>query len=72
MINKNIEPYYDLMLNIFLGIIVILIIYSLYDSPRIVVVEESKESKESKENKESQKSNESKETEKFKNINNTK
>lgn len=45
MINKNIEPYYDAMLNLFLGAIVILIFYALFDSPRIVVIENTSKNK---------------------------
>ena len=38
MIDKNIEPYYDIMLNIFLGFFLVVIIYLFYDLPRTVVV----------------------------------
>ena len=38
MIDKNIEPYYDIMLNIFLGFFLVVVIYMFYDLPRTVVV----------------------------------
>ena len=38
MIDKRIEPYYDMMISIFLGVILVLAINMLYDSPRSVVV----------------------------------
>ena len=37
MIDKKLEPYYDILFNIFLGIVIILLLNSLYDSPRSVV-----------------------------------
>lgn len=44
MIDKKLEPYYDIMLNIFLGIIIILLLYNLYDSPRsVIIVSDDKE-----------------------------
>lgn len=42
MINKTLEIYYDIFLNIFFGVIIILIIYNLYDKPRIITVESNK------------------------------
>ena len=38
MIDKNMEPYYDAILSIFLGIICILSSHNLYNSPRIIVI----------------------------------
>ena len=35
----RLEPYYDIFLSIFLGIIVIISIHNMYDSPRSVIVE---------------------------------
>lgn len=43
MLNKEIEYYYDVILNIFLGIIIIIILYNFYDAPRVVVFESDKE-----------------------------
>ncbi len=38
MIDKRLEPYYDIMISIFLGVILILSINMLYDSPRTFVI----------------------------------
>ncbi len=38
MIDKTIEIYYDIMLSIFLGIVLILILNSFYDSPRVIII----------------------------------
>jgi hypothetical protein len=37
MIDKIFEPYYDILLSIFLGIFIILSMHNLYDIPRIVI-----------------------------------
>ena len=42
MIDKNMEPYYDIILSIFIGIIFILVLNSLYDMPRIIVINQTK------------------------------
>lgn len=41
MIDKNMEPYYDAILSIFFGIIFILLLHSLYDTPRIIVINQT-------------------------------
>lgn len=38
MIDKNLEPYYDILFSVFIGVVIILLLHNLYDSPRIVVV----------------------------------
>ncbi len=38
MIDKRLEPYYDIMISIFLGVILVLSINMLYDSPRSFVI----------------------------------
>lgn len=38
MIDKKLEPTYDILLSIFLGIVIIFLLYNMYDSPRSVVV----------------------------------
>lgn len=40
MIDKNLEPYYDILISIFLGVMVMLIMYNMYECPRIVIIEE--------------------------------
>lgn len=40
MIDKNLEPYYDIIFSIFLGVVLILSLYAIYDCPRIVIIEE--------------------------------
>lgn len=39
MIDKSIEPYYDIMLNVFLAFVLIIIIHNFYDCPRTIVLE---------------------------------
>lgn len=44
MIDKKLEPYYDILFSLFLGIIIILFLYSFYDSPRtLIFVSDDKE-----------------------------
>ena len=38
MIDKNLEVYYDKILSIFIGVVIVLIIHNLYDSPRSIVI----------------------------------
>jgi hypothetical protein len=38
MIDKKLEPYYDILFSIFIGIIIILLIHNIYDSPRSVII----------------------------------
>jgi polyribonucleotide nucleotidyltransferase len=38
MIDQNIKPYYDKMFSVFIGIVLVLIIHNLYDSPRTVIL----------------------------------
>jgi hypothetical protein len=38
MINKNLEVYYDRILSVFIGIVLVLIIHNLYNSPRTIVI----------------------------------
>lgn len=38
MIDKKLEPYYDILFSIFLGVVIILLLHNIYDSPRSVVV----------------------------------
>ena len=38
MIDKRIEPYYDIMISIFLGVVLVLTINTLYESPRTIIV----------------------------------
>lgn len=45
MIDKNMEPYYDAMLSIFIGVICILLLHRLYDIPRIIVVDQMENNK---------------------------
>ena len=41
MIDKTMEPYYDILINIFMGIIIVLILNSLYDQPRTILVKKN-------------------------------
>lgn len=44
MIDKKLEPYYDILFNLFLGIVIILLIYNFYESPRtLIFVSDNKE-----------------------------
>lgn len=38
MIDPQLEPYYDIMIAIFFGIIVVVSLVSLFDFPRTIVV----------------------------------
>jgi hypothetical protein len=38
MIDKICEPYYDIMISIFFGVMIIIIINQLYDQPRTVEI----------------------------------
>jgi hypothetical protein len=40
MIDKKFEPYYDILLSVFLGVIIIIILHNMYESPRIIVIED--------------------------------
>ena len=43
MIDKIMEPYYDILISIFLGMFLIIMINYMYDSPRIIIIEEQTE-----------------------------
>jgi hypothetical protein len=43
MIDKIMEPYYDVLLSIFLGIFLIIMLNYMYDSPRIIIIEQQSE-----------------------------
>jgi hypothetical protein len=43
MINKKIEPYYNIAISIFLGILVVLILHNFYDYPRTIIVNSDKQ-----------------------------
>lgn len=43
MIDQKMEPYYDILISIFLGICLIIAIHSMYDSPRVLVIEDDSE-----------------------------
>ena len=43
MIDKKMEPYYDILISIFFGVCLIIALYSMYDSPRISVIEMNSE-----------------------------
>ncbi len=45
MIDKKMEPYYDAILSIFIGMMCILLLHRLYDIPRIIVVNEKEKNK---------------------------
>ncbi len=38
MIDQKMEPYYDILISIFMGICLIIALHSMYDSPRIIVI----------------------------------
>lgn len=38
MIDQYIKPYYDKMFSVFIGVVLVLIIHNLYDSPRTVIL----------------------------------
>lgn len=38
MIDKKMEPYYNILISIFLGVVLIIAIHCMYDSPRTIVV----------------------------------
>lgn len=33
------EPYYDILISIFIGVCLVIALHSMYDSPRIIVTE---------------------------------
>lgn len=37
MIDKKLGPYYDILFSIFFGIVIILLLHYMYDSPRSVI-----------------------------------
>lgn len=39
MIDKKLEPYYDALFSIFLGVIIVLFLHNMYDSPRSIVLD---------------------------------
>lgn len=39
MIDKKIEEYYDTLFSVILGVVVVTIIYSFYDCPKTIIVE---------------------------------
>lgn len=41
MIDQITERYYDIMLSIFMGIVLILILNSFYDSPRVIIIDKN-------------------------------
>ncbi len=41
MIDKRFEPYYDIILSIFIGMITVILIYYVYNQPRIITFEAS-------------------------------
>jgi hypothetical protein len=41
MIDPEIEPYYDIMISCFIGFVMIIIINSFFESPRIVEIDPS-------------------------------
>lgn len=43
MIDKKLEPYYDIMLSIFVGIFIILFLNSFYESPRTITIYDNNE-----------------------------
>ena len=51
MINKNLEPYYDKLLSVFIGIVLVIVIHNLYDSPRTIVLTSTEKYKNKKCNK---------------------
>lgn len=38
MIDKRLEPYYDIIFSIFIGIILIIVLYSFYECPRTITI----------------------------------
>jgi hypothetical protein len=43
MIDKIMEPYYDILLSIFLGVFLIIMMNYMYDLPRIIIIEQQSE-----------------------------
>jgi hypothetical protein len=41
MIDKNLEPLYDILFSIFIGIVLVLALYNLYDNPRTITITDS-------------------------------
>ena len=41
MIDKKLEPYYDIILSIFIGVLIVVLIYFVYNQPRIVTFDAS-------------------------------
>ena len=41
MIDQHMEPYYDIIINIFIGIIIVIFFHKLYNSPRMVFINDS-------------------------------
>ena len=45
MIDKNLEKYYDKLLSIFIGVVIVLVIHNLYDYPRTIVIKSTEKYK---------------------------
>lgn len=45
MIDSKMEPYYDIIINIFIGIVIIIFLHTLFNLPRIIIVYDSKKQK---------------------------
>jgi p-aminobenzoyl-glutamate transporter AbgT len=43
MIDKKMEPYYDILLSIFVAMMIILFLHNMYESPRILIIEQESE-----------------------------
>lgn len=48
MIDKDLEPYYDRLLSIFIGIVLVIIIHYFYDTPRTIVITSTEKYKNNK------------------------
>ena len=41
MIDQELKPYYDILLSIFLGIIIVLLLHYSYDYPRTIIIDDN-------------------------------
>ena len=41
MIDQELKPYYDILLSIFLGIMIVLFLHNSYDYPRIIIIDDN-------------------------------
>jgi hypothetical protein len=51
MIDNTLKPYYDKILSVFIGVVLVLIVHNLYDYPRTIMISSLNTYKNKKSNK---------------------